>query len=137
MRLLADIGHPVKDRRRKRRARKPGAGDTSHDAGHRAGPQEGDCDVSSQADEPREAQASGDTAFRADSISPCEMGTRMLVEAAYRISEEVGQDLEAILKTGSSEEKLASLHAKIVKATRNRESAERAYAAIFMALHRP
>jgi hypothetical protein len=73
----------------------------------------------------------------AGDATPGEMGTRMLVEAAYRISEEVGQDLEAILKTGSSEEKLASLHAKIVKATRNRQSAEEAYAAILAALHPP
>ena len=65
------------------------------------------------------------------------MKTKKLIEAAYRISEEVGQDLEAILKTGSNDEKLASLHAKIVKGMKGRQSAERVYAAIFSALHPP
>ena len=108
-----------------------------HSDGNRAGLRAGDCDVSSRAEEPREAQASGNAASHADSTSPGEMGTRMLIEAAYRISEEVGQELEAILKTGPSDENLAALRAKIMKATRNSQSAERAYAAIFAALHPP
>ncbi len=108
-----------------------------HSDGNRAGPRAGDRDVSSRAEEPREAQASGNAAADADSTSPGEMRTRKLIEAAYRISEEVGQELEAILKTGPSDENLASLHAKILKATRNRETAERVYSAIFSALHPP
>lgn len=137
MRVLVEMGHSVKDRRQKTRASKSGAGDATHDAGDGAGPRSGDGDVSSRADEPQEGQAGGDAAFRAGPTSPSEMKTRKLIEAAYRMSEEVGQDLEAILKTGPSDERLAALHAKIMKAMRNGESAERAYAVIVAALHPP
>ena len=133
MRLQADIGHPVKDRKSERACNKPGAGDATHYAGHPAGPPGDDPDVSPRADGPQEAQAGGDAA----PASPSEMKTRKLIAAAYRVSAEVGQELEAILKTGPSDENLASLHAKIVKATRNREIAERIYSAIFAALHPP
>lgn len=132
MRLLVDIGSPMKNPRRKKRASKRAA-EEAHEGGARAEPWAGDRDVSSRADESPEAQAGGE----GPSASPEEMRTRKLIAAAHRVSEEVGQELEAILKTGPSDENLARLHAKIVKAAQDPRTAERIYSAIFAALHPP
>ena len=60
-----------------------------------------------------------------------------MIRAAYRVSEEVGRELEEILKSGPSDESLSRLRAKIVKATKDQETAERVYRAIYDALHPP
>lgn len=60
-----------------------------------------------------------------------------MIQAAYRVSEELGRELEEILKTGPSDEGLARLRAKVAKATKDPETAERVYRAILDALHPP
>lgn len=60
-----------------------------------------------------------------------------MIKAAYRVSPELGRELEAILKTGPSDESLARLRAKIANATKDPQAAERVYRAILEALHPP
>ncbi|HLW79725.1 MAG TPA: hypothetical protein VKU44_09015 [Terriglobia bacterium] len=63
--------------------------------------------------------------------------TEKMVVAAYRISSEVGRELEVILRRGPTPERLASLQTEITVATSDRATADRVFQAIVTALYPP